>query len=198
MDLSERFTRQLAFVKELDKLKTIFRRTYLLDGRRTENDAEHSWQIALMALVLIEYAEEPGLDPLKTLSMLLIHDLVEIDAGDTYMYDPEAKKTQAAREEQAAGRVFGLLPNDERDRFLALWREFEEGRTAEAKFARAIDRLQPFLHNFWTQGRAWKEHGVRAESVRKVMTAVRPGSPRLWEFVDDIIDQAVEKGYLAV
>jgi putative hydrolases of HD superfamily len=193
-----RFESQLSFIRELDKLKQVFRRTYLLDESRRENDAEHSWQIALMALLLLEYADAPGLDPLTVLKMLLIHDVIEIDAGDTYIYDEAAVATQAEREKAAARRVFGLLPSDQRDEFLALWREFEEASTPAARFAKSVDRFQPLYHNFLTGGKAWREHGVTSGKVRRnVEGKIGDGSVRLGEFAQALITEAVARGFLA-
>jgi putative hydrolase of HD superfamily len=193
-----RFETQLAFIRELDKLKKVFRRTYLLDESRRENDAEHSWQIALMALLLLEYADAPGLDPLTVLKMLLIHDVIEIDAGDTYIYDEAAVATQAEREKTAAVRVFGLLPSDQRDEFLALWREFEEAATPAARFAKSVDRFQPLYHNFLTGGKAWREHGVTSDKVRRnVEGKIGDGSRQLGEFAQALITEAVARGFLA-
>jgi putative hydrolase of HD superfamily len=197
-DDSDRLERQLAFIRELDRLKTVFRRTYLLDGSRTEDSAEHSWHIALMSLLLIEYADAPGTDPLAVATMLLIHDVIEIEAGDTYIYDEKAVATQAAREEKAAEKIFGLLPEDQRDRFLSLWHEFEEESTPAARFAKAIDRFQPLYHNYLTRGKAWREHGVTSDKVRaNVESRIGDGSRRLGELARSLIADAVARGYLA-
>jgi len=197
-DSSERLEKQLAFIRELDKLKSVKRRTYLLDSSRTENSAEHSWQVALMALLLLEHADAPGIDPCTVVKMLLIHDVVEIEAGDTYLYDEQAVAGQAEREAAAAGKLFGLLPDEQRDGFLALWREFEACVTPAARFAKAIDRFQPFYHNFLTSGKAWLEHGVDAARVRdNVEAKVGDGSAALGELAAELIDEAKARGYLA-
>ena len=185
------------FIVELDKLKSVFRRTLLLDKSRTENDAEHSWEMATMALVLHSYAE-PGTDLLRVLKMLLIHDLVEIDAGDTYIYDERAVSDQAEREAAAAARVFGLLKEPEGAELYALWREFEDRVTPEARFARALDRLQPLLHNYCTEGEVWHQNAIKASQVQKAMRVVGEGSVALGAFADRLLEVSVEKGYLAV
>src|SRR5262249_50705513 len=149
--MSDRLARQIAFIIEIDKAKQVLRQTLLMDGSRLENDAEHSWHLAVMALLLAEYAGE-AVDLLRVLKMVLIHDLVEIDAGDTFVYDVEALATRREREERAADRIFGLLPADVEEEFRALWEEFEAQATPEARFAAALDRLQPLLHNYHTGG----------------------------------------------
>ena len=156
----ERLEKQFDFCREIDKEKFIKRQTYLSDGQQKENDAEHAWHMAIMTLLLSEYANEE-IDVLKTVSMLLIHDLVEIDAGDTYAYDEEGKKTQRQRELAAADRIFGLLPEDQQKKFRELWDEFEEGETAEAKFAHTMDNVQPAMLNAATGGKAWEERKIR-------------------------------------
>lgn len=192
-----RLQRQIAFVREVDKLKTIRRQTLITDGTRRENDAEHSWHLGLMALVLGEYANDAGLDLPKVLQMVLIHDLVEIDAGDTYCYDEAAHLDKAARETAAADRIFNLLPADQAAAFRALWDEFEGGSTAEAKFANALDRLQPLLHNIFTHGRMWSRHGVVKSQVVGRNRVIAQGAADLWALARDMIDEAVERGHLA-
>jgi putative hydrolases of HD superfamily len=188
----DRLARQLHFILELDKLKSVYRRTYLLDGTRSENSAEHSWHLALMAIVLAEHANEP-LDIGKVIRMVLIHDIVEIDAGDTYIYD--AQNDKAERERRAAERIFGLLPPDQEAEFRALWDEFESGTTAEARFASALDRFIPQLHNFHTQGRSWKEHGITSERVLKRNVEISRGSVILWEWTQTLIERAEAQGF---
>ena len=180
----QRLQQQFAFIQEIDKEKTIFRQTYLSDASRKENDAEHSWHMAVMALLLSEYANEQ-IDVLKTVSMILVHDLVEIYAGDTYAYDTVGNNDKAEREIKAADKLFALLPEDQRDKFRALWDEFEEGATPEAKFAITIDRIQPLMLNNASGGRSWQEHGVKSSQVygRNVTTA--QGSERLWKYADE-------------
>ena len=176
----ERLEQQFEFIREIDKEKLIGRQTYLSDGVRKENDAEHAWHMAIMTLLLSEYANEE-IDVLKTVSMLLIHDIVEIDAGDTYAYDEAAKATQEARERKAADRIFGLLPEDQCRRMKSLWEEFEERKTPEARFARAMDNIQPVMLNAATDGKAWREHKVRLEQILKRNECTGAGSESLWE-----------------
>jgi putative hydrolase of HD superfamily len=180
---------------ELDKLKHVLRRTILMDGSRRENAAEHSWEIATMALVLHEYAES-GTDLSKVLKMLLVHDLVEIDAADTYVYNQDAVSNQAEREARAAERVFGLLPEADRTEVHGLWKEFEARETADARFARAIDRLQPLLHNYCTKGRVWHENGITADRLRQTMSVISEASDSLGRLSNFLIDDAVASGFL--
>ncbi len=195
MTTSDRLEQQIRFILEIDKLKTVLRRSYLLNGSRYENSAEHSWHLAVMALVLAEHANEP-VDLCRVLKMLLVHDIVEIDAGDTYCYDEVANQDKAERERRAAERLFGLLPPDQRDELRALWEEFEARQTPEAKFAAALDRLMPLMHNFFTGGRSWQEHGVTLEQVLERNSPTAEGSATLWAFAKRLIDQAVEQGLL--
>lgn len=189
-----RTERQFQFIQEIDREKLIGRQTYLSDGRRKENDAEHAWHLALMTILLSEYANEE-IDVLKTVTMLLIHDIVEIDAGDTYAYDEEAKKTQKDREEKAAERIFGLLPADQSEKLKGLWREFEEQTTAEARFARTMDNLQPMMLNHMTDGKAWVEHGVYLDQILKRNADTQKGSETLWEYArEHFIRPSLEKG----
>ena len=190
-----RLEQQLGFLIELDKAKSIFRQSYVTDGSRKENDGEHMWHLALFVLVLAEHADEP-IDVAKVLQMVLVHDIVEIDAGDTYIYDEVAKATQAARESAAADRLYGLLPPDQGARLRAVWEEFEARETAESRFAAAVDRLQPLLLNLATEGRAWREHGMTADRVRAVNEKIALGSPALWDHVRRLLDDAVAEGYL--
>jgi putative hydrolase of HD superfamily len=189
----DRLARQLQFILEIDKLKSVYRRTYLIDGARHENSAEHSWHLALLALILAEHANEP-LDVAKVVKMVLVHDIVEIDAGDTYIYDAQGDK--AERERIAADRVFGLLPEDQEAEFRGLWEEFETGATPEARFAAALDRFIPQLHNYHTQGRSWKEHGITAERVLTRNVEISHGSVTLWEWTQTLIERAVSEGLL--
>jgi putative hydrolase of HD superfamily len=191
-----RLARQIAFVVELDKLKQVLRQTVLIDRSRQENDAEHSWHLTAMVLVLGEYAA-PGVDLLRVLEMLVIHDVVEIDAGDTFLYDRAGADGQAAREERAADRLYGMLPTDQGAALRALWREFEAGETPDARFARALDRLQPLLHNYYTEGAMWRAHGVRAADVLAKKAAIERGSPALWRYAEDLIRECIAKGWLA-
>ena len=186
---------RLRFVTEIDKLKTIIRQTPLLDRSRKENDAEHSWHLATMALVLADYADA-DVDMLRVIRMLLIHDIVEIDAGDTFLYDTSAAaEQQEEKERQAADRIFGLLPGPQAKEFRALWDEFEAHESPDAQFARSMDRMQPFLHNFMTEGMMWREHGVHPDQVRKRMSVIADGSTKLHALVQSLIDEAEARGY---
>lgn len=192
----ERLHQKIQFILEIDKLKSILRRSYLLDQERHENSAEHSWHLAMMAILLHEYANEK-VDLLHVLKMVLIHDLVEIDAGDTYCYDEDANSDKTEREQKAADRLFAILPEDQGDELRKLWEEFEERKTPEAKFANALDRMMPMLHNYYTQGKSWKEHKIISENVFMRNSVMRDGSVKLWEFSQALIKDAIEKGYLA-
>jgi putative hydrolase of HD superfamily len=193
---SERFKSQIEFITEVDKLKTIQRRTMLLDRSRQENSAEHCWHIALIALVLSEYADEDDLDLLHVIKLLLVHDLVEIDADDTYCYDEIGGQDQKIRETKAADRIFNILPPDQANSFRSLWDEYETRETPESRFANALDRLQPLLHNYLTRGHTWKKYGIRKRQVIERMKPVDQGSHFLWDYVSGLIDDAVEKDYL--
>ena len=192
---TERLEKQIAFLLEIDKLKSVLRRTYLLDDPRHENSAEHSWHLAVMAMLLAEHANA-SVNLLHVLKMLLIHDVVEIDSGDTYIYDVAGNESKAAREQEAAGRIFGLLPEDQRDEMHRLWEEFEARATPEARFAAALDRLMPMLHNYHTQGRSWREHGVTDAQVIAHNGHMAEGSAGLWEYAEAMIKDAVGQGYL--
>ena len=189
-----RLQRQMQFLVEIDKLKSVFRRTYLADGSRKENDTEHSWHFAMAVLVLAEHAAEP-IDVCRTAKMALIHDLVEIDAGDVTVYDLAAREAQKAKERAAAERIFALLPADQATELRAVWEEFEARETPEAKFAAAIDRMQSIVLNVASGGKTWREVGVSADRVRTVNAHIAQGSPAVWEFVQGLVDQAVAKGY---
>ncbi len=186
---------RVRFVVELDRLKQVLRRTVVTDGTRRENSAEHSWHLAMMALVLADAADEP-VDPLRVARLVLVHDIVEIDAGDTFVYDADGRETKAAREHAAADRLFGLLPDGEGDELRACWIEFEHGASAAARFARSLDRLQPLLLNYASAGQAWREHGITAEQVREVNSTIGDGSAALWELAQRVIDDSVTRGWL--
>jgi putative hydrolase of HD superfamily len=186
---------QLAFILEIDKLKSVQRRTILTDASRAENSSEHSWHIAVMAGLLQEYAAAP-VDTQRVIQMLLVHDVVEVDAGDTYAYDAAGNATKVERELAAADRIFGLLPPDQRLHHRALWDEFEEMRTPESRYANALDRIQAALLNFHSGGIAWRQHGIRASQVIERMQPVKDGAPGLWPVVERIVGEATEKGYL--
>lgn len=186
--------KQFQFCLEADKEKFIGRQTYLSDGIRKENDAEHAWHMSLMTLILSEYANEE-IDVLKTISMILIHDIVEIDAGDTYAYDEKAKESQREREEQAANRIFGMLPEDQQKKFRALWEEFEASETKEARFARAMDNIQPLMLNNATDGKSWEEKGVRISQILKRNQITPTGSEDLWKYAfENFIRPSLDKG----
>ncbi|NQU77026.1 MAG: HD domain-containing protein [Planctomycetes bacterium] len=193
---ADRLARQIRFIVEIDKLKGVFRRTYLMDRSRHENSAEHSWHLAMMALLLGEYAAERDIDVFRVIKMVLIHDLVEIETGDTFFYDQAGQADRPERERLAAERLFVLLPADQESEFRKLWEEFESRSTSEARFAAALDRLQPLLHNYHTQGAAWREHGVTAEQVISRNRHIAEGAPQLWDYAERFIRDAVEKGYL--
>jgi len=193
----ERLTRQIEFIREVDKLKTIRRQTLLTDASRQENDAEHSWHLSLMALVLGEYAGGNEIDLFHVIRMVLIHDLVEIDAGDTYCYDEVGYKDKRERETAAAERIFNLLPADQAAEIRSIWDEFEASKTPEARFANALDRLQPLMHNVATQGHMWKKHGIVQAQVIDRNQKIADGAPDLWTFAHRLIEQAVNDGHLA-
>ncbi len=193
---TDRLARQMAFIIEADKLKNIFRQSYISDQSRRENDAEHSWHLALMAITLYEHANDPKLDLLKILRMVITHDIVEIDAGDTYIYDEAHKLDQAEREQKAADRLFGLLPPDQESEFRSTWDEFEDGQTPEARFAKAIDRLHPMLLNYLAGGKTWTKHGVVASQVQAINQKIGEGSDTLWDYAQDLIQKAIAEGNL--
>ncbi|MCX7749267.1 MAG: HD domain-containing protein [Clostridia bacterium] len=195
MDLI-RLEKQIQFIIEIDKLKQIYRQTLLTDGSRNENDAEHSWHLAIMAAILWEHAESKDIDLSRVIKMVLIHDLVEIDAGDTFCYDEKGNRDKREREEKAAQRIFNILDSDQADELRSLWEEFEGRQTPEAKFASSLDRLQPLLHNYMTKGAAWKKHGITRSKVIERNKHIAEGSPILWNFALDIIQKSVENGYL--
>jgi putative hydrolase of HD superfamily len=187
----------MEFILEVDKLKHVLRQTILMDRSRRENSAEHSWHIALLVPVLAEYSTESDIDMFHVMKILVIHDLVEIDAGDTYCYDDKGREDQARREQIAADRVFGLLPADQATEFRALWDEFEKRETAESRFANALDRIQPFLHNYFTDGQTWQANHINSRQVHERMLPVKDGAPDLWDYVNTLIADAVKKGILA-
>lgn len=194
---NERLARQIRFIIETDKLKEIFRQTLVSQSRRRENDAEHSWHLTLLVIILAEHSNVQPLDVLRVLKMLIIHDLVEIDAGDTFAYDTARMADQHEREAKAADRIFGLLPADQNRELRALWEEFEARQTPEAKFAAAVDRFQPMLLNCLTEGAAWKNHGVTSDRVIARNQHIGQGSTALWEYMTTMITEAVAAGHLA-
>jgi putative hydrolase of HD superfamily len=192
---SQRLQQQIAFVVEIDRLKQVLRQTQLMDASRRENSAEHSWHLALMVLVLAEYAPVE-VDLQRAIHQVLIHDLVEIDAGDTFCYDTAGHHDKAEREQQAADRIFGLLPQSIADDLRQLWDEFEAQATPTARFAASLDRIQPLLHNWQTGGGTWKQHGIDRAQVMQRMAPVETGAPELWPFVLEVIETSVGAGYL--
>lgn len=193
---SERLARQIAFIVEIGKLKHILRRTLTIHSDRNENDAEHSWHLAVMALLLGEYAGE-GVDVFRAVKMVLVHDLVEIDAGDTYCYADYDPADKLRREQEAADRIFGLLPEAQAGEVMDLWQEFERGESPEARFAAALDRLEPLLLNYHTRGRTWQKHGVRKHQVMERAAPIAESSADLWDYARGLIDHAVEEGILS-
>ncbi len=192
---ADRLEQQIAFILEVDKLKQVLRRTYLMDGKRRENSAEHSWHLAVMAVLLLEYAREE-VDLARVVKMLLLHDVVEIDAGDTFAYDEAAHADKNERERRAAERIFNLLPAEMAGEVFALWEEFEAGATPEAKYAEALDRFQPILLNHGSGGIAWREHGISSEQVIARNRHIELGAPALWTYVRGLIDRAESAGTL--
>ena len=193
---TERFEKQLTFILEADKEKNIFRQTHLTGYIRRENDAEHAWHMAMMIYLLREYANEE-FDVAKAMMMALIHDIVEIDAGDTYAYDAKALETQKEREQKAAQRIFGLLPEDQFKHMISLFEEFEEGESAEARFARTMDNFQPLILNDFNNGKDWQEHEVCRSQVEKRQQRSKKGSEVIWERTQKIIDANVKNGNIA-
>lgn len=190
-----RIDRQVRFIVEIDRLKQICRQTYLTDASRFENSVEHSWHLAMLAMVFSEYAND-SIDVSKVIRMVLIHDIVEIDAGDTFIYDEIAAADKAARETAAAERIFNLLPEDQAQEFRGLWNEFEARSTADARFAHALDRFQPILHNIVTNGKAWHHHGIRKHQVLEKNRVMAEGADALWDYTADMIENAAADGLL--
>lgn len=195
MMFDERLSKQIQFIVEIDKLKHIFRQNVIIGTTRNENDAEHSWHLAIMAMMLYEYSTVP-VDVLQVIKMVVIHDLVEIYAGDTYCYDEKANEDKAEREEKAAEKLFGILPKDQSEEIWNLWREFEELKTPEAKFAACLDRIQPLILNYNTNGYTWKRPGVTSEKVLRRNEILKENAPKLWEYAKEIIEDSIKRGYL--
>lgn len=193
----ERLKQQIDFLMEIDKLKLVLRASMVTDKSRFENTAEHSWHLAMFAMMLCEHANEPDLNVMRVIRMVLIHDIVEIDAGDTFLYDKVGQEDKVEREQAAALRIFGLLPEDQQEEIRQLWDEFEKRETSEALFAAALDRLHPLLHNYYTEGAAWKQHGITSSQVMERNAHIADGSEILWEFAQELIHSSVAKGYLA-
>ena len=196
LSVNVRLKHQIRFIVEIDRLKQVLRQTFLTNNSRQENSAEHSWHISLMAIILSEYAEIPQIDVLKVIKMLLIHDLVEIDAGDTFCYDEVAREDQPTRELEAARRIFNLLPTDQAQQLMSLWEEFEECQTLNSRFANALDRLQPLLSNYYTGGKAWKKHGVKKDQVLARNRWIEKGAPKLWRYALGLIEDCAKQGML--
>lgn len=190
-----RLEKRIAFLREIDALKSVLRRSYLMDTSRFENSAEHSWHVSTMSWILAEHAPA-GTDICTVARMMLFHDIVEIDAGDTFIYDVAGATDKAEKEQAAAARIFGLLPEDQRAEIRALWMEFEEGKTEESRFARALDRLMPLLHNYHTDGKSWREHGIRFTQARQVNSVIAYSSSELWEYALGLLHDAADKGFL--
>jgi putative hydrolases of HD superfamily len=188
-------SKQVSFIKEIDKIKYIQRKTKLFNSNRPENDAEHSWHLAMMIIVLAEHSDTP-IDVLKVIKMVLIHDIVEIDAGDTFIYDTQKSHTNTDNERMAAKRIFGLLPKEQADELIAIWEEFETGETNEAKFAKSMDRFEPLLQNTSNNGGSWKEFDVDYEKVYEKKKVIKAGSSSLWNYAENLIDESVDKGIL--
>ncbi|GAB4050874.1 HD domain-containing protein [Spirosoma litoris] len=191
----DQLLKQIEFIKEIDKIKYIQRKTKLFNSDRNENDAEHSWHLAMMAIVLVQHANTP-IDLLKVLKMLLIHDIVEIDAGDTFIYDSQKNHTNTDEERLAAERIFGLLPAEQATEFIEIWEEFEASQTDEAKFARAMDRLEPLLQNASNNGGTWQEFGVDYSEVYAKKQVINYGSATIWQYAEQLLNDSVERGIL--
>ncbi|MDP4126087.1 MAG: HD domain-containing protein [Bacillota bacterium] len=194
--VSERLIKQIEFIVEVDKLKRIFRQNVVIGTTQQENDAEHSWHLALMAIFLSEHSSAETLDILRVLKMLLIHDLVEIHAGDTFCYDVKGNQDKSEREQRSADKLFNLLPSDQAQEVMDLWREFEKMETPEALFAASLDRLQPLLLNYHTHGHTWQRPGINSEKVLSRNKVLEQPVPLLWEYVKDVIEDCINKGYL--
>jgi putative hydrolase of HD superfamily len=192
---SDTLSRRLHFICEIDKVKSIYRHTLLMDGSRRENDAEHAWHLAIMALLFSDLSRSRRINVLKVVKMVLIHDIVEIDCGDVFLYDEKARLRQKKHEARAARRIFGLLPRNQAKELLGLWREFEEKKTAEARFAAALDRFQPVLHNYKTGGRVWKKAKIDSAKVLTINEQIGDGAPGLWEQVKWMVEDGTRKGF---
>ena len=192
---TDNLLKQVAFIKEIDKLKYIQRKTKLFNSNRHENDAEHSWHLAMMTIILAEHSDKP-IDVLKVVKMVLIHDIVEIDAGDIFIYDTVKNHSNTDEELLAAKRIFGLLPDAQAEEFIAIWQEFEDGKTDEAKFAKTMDRFEPLLQNTSNNGGTWAEFDVPYQKVYDKKVAIKDGSATIWNYAENLINESVEKGIL--
>lgn len=194
--ISERMEKQIEFLVAIDELKNITRQSITISSRRNENDAEHSWHLAVMAMILSEYSEDENIDILKVIKMVLIHDLVEIYAGDTYCYDEKGYEDKAEREQNAADRLFNMLPEDQGKMMMDLWQEFEAMETTDAAFAATLDRFQPLLLNFNTEGHTWQRPGITSEKVLKRAQIAKERVPQLYEYMERLIQRSIERGIL--
>ena len=192
---SEKLLQQINFIKEIDKVKYIQRKTKLFNSDRNENDAEHSWHLAMMTIVLAEHSDVK-IDVLKVMKMVLIHDIVEIDAGDVFIYDTLRNHSNTNEERIAANRIFGMLPKEQAEEFISIWEEFEEGKTPEAKFAKTMDRLEPLLQNTSNNGGTWKEFDVKYDKVYEKKKVIKGGSSVIWDYAENLISESVKKGIL--
>lgn len=193
---NKRLLKQIEFIVEIDKLKQILRQNVIIGTTRNENDAEHSWHLCVMAMLLSEYSSEKDIDVLKVVKMLLVHDLVEIDAGDTFCYDEKANEDKEEREKKAANKLFSVLPKDQSEEIMKLWREFEELETPESRFAACLDRFQPLILNYNTNGHTWQKPGVTSEKVLKRNSLLVENAPELWDYAKSIVEDSINKGYL--
>lgn len=192
---TENLTRQMAFICEIEKLKTVYRQNLVIDQSRQENSAEHSWHIALMALLLAEHAADPRVNALRIVKMLLVHDIVEVDAGDTFLYDEKGGADKNDRETRAAKRLFGLLPDAQRDEFMSLWREFDARETPDALFAAAIDNMQPVVNHYLTEGSGIHKHHLTVNQILAKKSFIAEASPELWEYTREVIGKSEQKGF---
>lgn len=193
---NNRLLKQIYFIEEIDKLKQVLRKNVVIGTERNENDAEHSWHLAIMALLLSEYSIEKEIDILQVIKMVLVHDIVEIDAGDTFCYDEKGYEDKEEREQRAAERLFNIMPPDQAKEVMNLWREFEELKTPEARFAACLDRLQPLILNYKTNGHTWQGPEITSEKVLSRNSLLKDNAPELWEYAKDIIADSIRKGYL--
>lgn len=191
----ERIKQQITFIEQLDALKLVLRQNLVMDESRRENSAEHSWHIATMAMVLAEYAPAK-IDQRRVLKMLLLHDVIEIEAGDTFCFDVEGNKDKEERERRAADQLFGLLPEDLSSEFMSIWNEFEEGKTNDSRFANSLDRFHTLLQNINTRGGTWRIHNIEKEQVVERMLPIKEGAPPLWPLVERYLDEACKQGFL--
>lgn len=193
---NQRLMKQIRFIVEIDKLKQVLRQNVVIGTNRNENDAEHSWHLAVMAILLSEYFADKDIDVLKVLKMVLIHDLVEIDAGDTFCYDEKGYEDKEEREQKAANRLFSILPSEQAQEIRDIWNEFEKLNTAESRFAACLDRLQPLILNYNTKGHTWQKPGVTSAKVLKRNELLEKNAPELWKLANEIIEDSIKKGYL--